>query len=481
METARERKAPVPQGGSFLSNTLTLMTGTTIAQFIPIAISPILTRIYGPTEFGIFALYTALSSIATSVATARYELAVMLPKNDEDALNIVVLSVVIALSMSLGLFLCVALLREHIASALGAPAIASWLYLLPLSGLSIGIYQAVYYWFNRQKRFKILAMSRVSQSVATSGANIAIGLSTASKGGLIIGGVIGQCLAAVFLGWEILRKERDKRRFVSTGRIRHLAMKYVDYPKKSSLGAFFNTTSYQIEYILFSYLYVLTDIGYYFFINRIVSIPKTFLSTAIWQVFLAENRDKTREAILASLALYQNRLLRVTTLPFFSSLFVITDLFVLIFGENWSASTHYFYPLIIAAHVNLVVSSFSLFVILNRPDMEMVFNILLTFLKISSILLSYYVFSDVFVSIIAISIVQIVMFLFLGSWNYKQLGRSSFHFLLTYLVSVGRISPFVIPLILIRLLTDSFGALLGGVVAVNILNFMIRSNEHSKK
>ena len=40
----------------FAKNVLTLMTGTTIAQAIPIAISPILTRLYTPEDFGVFAL-----------------------------------------------------------------------------------------------------------------------------------------------------------------------------------------------------------------------------------------------------------------------------------------------------------------------------------------------------------------------------------------------------------------------------------------
>ena len=37
---------------AFNKNILTLMTGTTIAQVIPIAISPILTRIYTPADLG---------------------------------------------------------------------------------------------------------------------------------------------------------------------------------------------------------------------------------------------------------------------------------------------------------------------------------------------------------------------------------------------------------------------------------------------
>ena len=47
----------------FTRNVLTLMTGTTIAQAIPIAINPILTRLYTPEDFGVFALFIAITSI----------------------------------------------------------------------------------------------------------------------------------------------------------------------------------------------------------------------------------------------------------------------------------------------------------------------------------------------------------------------------------------------------------------------------------
>ena len=65
----------------FSKNVLTLMTGATIAQAIPIAISPILTRIYTPEDFGIFALFIAITTIFGTIANGRYELAIMLPKN----------------------------------------------------------------------------------------------------------------------------------------------------------------------------------------------------------------------------------------------------------------------------------------------------------------------------------------------------------------------------------------------------------------
>ena len=138
----------------FTRNVLTLMTGTTIAQAIPIAISPILTRIYTPEDFGIFALYISIASILSLIATGRYELAIMLPTKDKDAVNIVALSLFISFFVSFIALLIVSIFNTQITSLLGNPDISSWLYFIPLTVLFTGIYQSFNYWSNRKKSIK---------------------------------------------------------------------------------------------------------------------------------------------------------------------------------------------------------------------------------------------------------------------------------------------------------------------------------------
>jgi len=98
----------IPQS-RYARNVITLMTGTGLAQAIPVAISPILTRLYSPEDFGTFAVYMAVVSIASVLVTGRYELAIMLPKNDRDALHIVVLSAGLSCIISALLLLVVTL------------------------------------------------------------------------------------------------------------------------------------------------------------------------------------------------------------------------------------------------------------------------------------------------------------------------------------------------------------------------------------
>ena len=75
----------------FSRDVLTLMTGSTIAQAIPIAITPILTRLYMPEDFGVLALFVAVTAILGSIANGCYEFAIMLPEQDEDSINIAAL------------------------------------------------------------------------------------------------------------------------------------------------------------------------------------------------------------------------------------------------------------------------------------------------------------------------------------------------------------------------------------------------------
>ena len=106
------------------------MTGTTIAQAIPIAISPILTRIYTPEDFGLLALFVAITSIFASIANARYELAIMLPKKDEDAINIFALGFIVTTSLSLVLLFLVVLFNDYFTKLLNNEEISICLYFI---------------------------------------------------------------------------------------------------------------------------------------------------------------------------------------------------------------------------------------------------------------------------------------------------------------------------------------------------------------
>ena len=183
----------------FYRNVATLLSGSAIAQAIPILIMPILTRIY-PTEiFGIFFIYSSIILVLTIISTLEYELAIVLPEKDEDAINVFVLSIMVSFIISLFILAGILLFFDSITQLLGDKNIGRWLYFIPLSVLLVGIYQAFNFWNNRKKRYKIISYSRISKTTTSGSVQLSSGLTGFTGIGLITGLISGQFVAVVYI------------------------------------------------------------------------------------------------------------------------------------------------------------------------------------------------------------------------------------------------------------------------------------------
>lgn len=323
--------------GSFVSNVLTLMTGTTIAQAITIAIAPILTRIYKPEDFGIFALYMAIVSMIAIIATGRYELAIMVPEDDEDSINILALSIGIAFFISFTTFVLIWLFNAQIIKIIGIDKLSIWIYLIPISVLLTGIYQAFNYWSNRKRQYKRLAISRISQSTTAASVNIGMGFEGFGFSGLILGGFIGQGIATYVLGWQIWREDKEKKKLISKKKMNENMGKYKDFPIINSIHAF--TDSLQSSGVVFLISAFFGDVilGLYSLTMRILNAPLGLIGSSVSQVFFQKASETYNNGGDLRLLLKKTTIrLGLIALPIFVVLvFFAPRIFVLVFGNNW--------------------------------------------------------------------------------------------------------------------------------------------------
>jgi len=134
---------------SFSGNILKLMSGTVLAQALGILAMPVVTRLFAPEAFGVLAIFASMTGIVGVIVCLRYELAIMLPDSNEEAANILgvsLLSVIIMTSLSA---LIVWLGNEKIISLLHAPQLKNYLWLVPVAIFIQGIFLALNYWNSR--------------------------------------------------------------------------------------------------------------------------------------------------------------------------------------------------------------------------------------------------------------------------------------------------------------------------------------------
>jgi len=374
----------------FSRNVLALMTGTTIAQAIPIAISPILTRLYSPEDFGVFALFIAITSIFGSIANGRYELAIMLPRKDEDAINIFALGFIITTTISFLLLLIVLIFHDNIVNLLNNESIGVWLYFVPIAVFFTGLYNILNYFNNRQKNYKDLAKATIIKSIVTAIIQLSVGFLKVGVSGLISGQIVSQFFANTKLLRNIM-KDKLLISKISKVKIIALAKRYKDFPKFSMWAILANTLSTQLINILISAFYSVATLGFYSLVQRLLGMPSSLIGSSIGQVFFQQatkEKQKTGKAIKTFNSTVKK--LIIIGLPSFGILFfIVEDLFSFVFGEEWRIAGTYaqiviplFFIRFIVATVTVVNSIF------EKQKISLVWQLSLLLFSILSIFLS---------------------------------------------------------------------------------------------
>lgn len=325
---------------SFAKSVITLMTGTGLAQALPIALAPILTRLYTPEDFGMFALYASLCSMLSVLVTGKYDLAIVVPKYESEAVNLVALALL--LSFSISLFLVVLLLvgDSTIVTLLGHPAIGPWLYLVPCSTFILGCYYALNFWANRHGHYRSMAVSRVVQSGSAGAVQLIAGISRFGLAGLIVGQLLGQLVSVLFFIFSLWREGRRPLRRVSLKRIVCVARKYVSYPKFVVPGQAMNVGAAEFPLLLVTVFYGPGVAGLYSLAQRVMTAPLSLFANAIGDVYRQNAAEQfvARGECLGLFIFSFKRLFLYAFLPMIPVLLFGADIFAFVFGEGWRAA-----------------------------------------------------------------------------------------------------------------------------------------------
>ncbi|WLI77671.1 oligosaccharide flippase family protein [Kosakonia sp. H02] len=354
----------------FFRNVFTLMFGTSIAQLIPILISPVLTRAYTPTEFGVFATFTTLATIIGTIATGRYELAITLPRNLTKALSIVIFSFSITIFVSLLWLFFFLYFRLEVAQSIKNELVAPWLTWVPIFAFFYAGYQIINYWHNRQARFKVLAISRVFQSIITGTVQLLAGILQFGIGGLVAGVVIGQMFSFI---WLLAKAKQDWSSligYVSMRRVLFQGREYVNFPLIDGPTSLLNVFSSQLPNILFAILFSPSYAGFYFLTQRVLQAPVTLISGAFLDVFKQKASEEFSRFGHAK-NIYKKTfvaLFSISTIPAIIGFIFLPVLFKFFFGKSWYEAGVFGQILIPAIYMRFVVSPLSFIIYIAQKQ-----------------------------------------------------------------------------------------------------------------
>lgn len=345
----------------FARNVFTLFTGTTIAQIIPFLAAPILTRLYAPEDYGLLALFTAVFSLVSIIVTLQYEAAIVLPKEETDAVNLVGLCLILTTCISLLTLVIVVVFNGLITKWLGDEKISFWLYFTPIPIFLTGLFNTLNYWATRKKQYKRLAARTISQSVTTAGTKLAFGLAGALKGGLIIGTLIGQTTATGVLSWLTWKDDKVVLKKATGRGIANISKVYKNFPKYTAWQGFFDMfnasgTSFIISACLGSGI-----LGLYAFTVGLLQRPLQLIGISVAQVYYQKateiyNQGGNIWGITKRIII---RLSIISLIIFIPIAIAGPKIFSLIFGKEWHDAGVYARMLVPWLGIRFIVSPIS--------------------------------------------------------------------------------------------------------------------------
>jgi O-antigen/teichoic acid export membrane protein len=406
-------------------NSALLISGTVIAQIIPILLRPVLSRLYSPEVFGAYSVYLSIAGILIIVSSFKYEQAIVLPRNDKHSANVLFLALIINLIFNLTIFLLILLFKDSILKLIKLPLNYSFfLNFIPLGTFLYGIYQSINYWLIRRKAFFQISVNKFARR-GTEGITQVGFAFAALPGGLLIGDLIGN-LSNVVLGIIQGFKNGLSFELLSLHKLRFVAKRYSDFPKYNLIPGLMSACSFLLPNIFINKYFSSEYAGYFDTSKMLLSIPLALIATSLSSVLLQRISEKYRNSESLKKDIYPIIVLVLIVIIF--EVLLITffgiEIFTLIFGKNWLFSGTISKILVWAYATNFFISTFSsIFISLNRIKLLSIWQLLyfvgimsLVFFKNHSFIdfIKIYVIIEIFFSILSIILMAGIVY------NYER-------------------------------------------------------------
>lgn len=363
--------------GELGRNILVVANSNMVAQAIVMLSMPVLTRLYTPSDFGVLAVFSAVLSMLTVLATLRYDWTLPIPEKDEEAIHLLVLSLFVVLVMGVLLSLGIGLAYNVIARWNYLAPIYRYLWLLPIGVWGVGGYQVLSVWIIRQKDLRPLARTKVTQSLSGVLVKLGGGVLRVGSIGLLVGNLIAQIAGIRLLAVLIWRKQEALIRSVRAQNLAVVARRYAPTALFSCGSNLLNTAGLQLTPILFSAYYGANEVGWFALSQRVVGIPIALIGSAVAQAFWAEAARLVHSDPQALQRLFFQATKRLLVVSLLVGLLGVVSpwVFGYVFGkENWQGAgiyTLYLTPLYVA---QLIVSPISHLVVHERQQWQFLWD-----------------------------------------------------------------------------------------------------------
>ncbi|MEK1817929.1 type 8 capsular polysaccharide synthesis protein Cap8K [Staphylococcus aureus] len=354
----------------FIGDSFLMILSSGIAQVILIITTPIITKLYSPTEFGEFTIFSNIAMILIPIINARYDLLIVNTKNDRSA------NILSQISFLISLLILLILIPIF--------AISAWLYpnfildfiFIIIMLFLVSLTNIFTNYLNKERKYKVLSLINVFRAGSMALLQIIFGLLALGSLGLIIGFSLSY-IAGITLGYKTFKKHfnivRDKEE------TKALFLENKNQLVYSTPSILLNSLSFSVVVFFIGILYTNTEVGIYGMAIRVLGIPVTIISLGLSKIFMQQANDYYIEhGNFRNLLLKFSSILVIVSIILYVPLYLFSEELVnILLGHSWVDAITVIKIVIPLFVIRLIVSTVSLSVIvLQKQQLELILQAL---------------------------------------------------------------------------------------------------------
>ncbi|SCL23995.1 Membrane protein involved in the export of O-antigen and teichoic acid [Micromonospora rhizosphaerae] len=356
-----------------------IVAGSAGGQLLALAAAPLLSRIYGPADFGVLAVVAALATTIGTVAAFRFDLAIPLPERERDAQALVALGLAATGVTAVGGTVGVLAVGDEIARLFGQPELELWLWVVSPAAAAMGVVLVLNQLAIRHRRYGSIGRRNFFQSLVSVVTQLTAGVTGLRPGGMVLGFGVGPVAAALVLLRDAGLRGAEARAGRDRRHLRDMARRYCRFPFLLAPSGLLNILGTQLPVLLIAYWYGSSVAGWLGLTQRVIAMPAALVATAVAQVYLAEISRAAREHPRHSRLIFVLASRKLTLFAGFSALALAVaapPLFSVIFGPEWAISGVYAQALAVYTGVQLVASPLSqTLVVFERQGLQLAWDV----------------------------------------------------------------------------------------------------------
>lgn len=343
-----------------------LVGGGTIAQLITIVLSPILSRIYLPEDFGLFGFITSIVYFINSFSLMRLEIE-LLKKNYKKSEIFQYASMVLLFTTSLS-FIVILLLNLNLNY-----------YLIPLLVFFSGYYNLLFYDLLAINDIKKININRILLAFSIGFSQLFFGIAGFKNIGLILGHLIGFVFTLLFMNHKyyglkykgLFKKFRKNILFESPG---------------NALNVLSNHGPTSLIFLLLGGVFG----GAYYMAFRIVILPISIISNSIYN-YIGSNFILWMESAGGKQKILLEKMILISIVPTIIVYLIVDKIILAFLGPNWLETGVIAKISILWLYVKFFFDGFLInFSLLDKSKLNLLYQISSLIFRILSIVIPFY-------------------------------------------------------------------------------------------